>query len=224
MTPSDTCTWRLRAAIVAACPPAQCRSSSAPVVEIGEDIAVHHEEIIIETVDQAERADGSQGLIFPKVVDRHSVARPVAEERFDQLGEVSGGDRDALESCRRELADHDIEDRPVADRHQRLWEHSGVWPQPGSQTAREYHGASHRGGSLRHGFRLPRSPGCRTTRARVPTSWNSVAPAGLDARLRVGAISRRRSHVSSHPGLALCDARALRHHRRIAPWTAPYEG
>ena len=44
------------------------------VVEVGEDVPVHHEEVLVESIDQAERADRAERLILTEVVDRHTVA------------------------------------------------------------------------------------------------------------------------------------------------------
>ena len=94
-------------------------------------------------VDQRQRADGAERFVLAEVVDRDPVALAVAEEGLDQLGQVAGRHRDALEAVRLQLAHDDVEHRPVADRHQRLRQHRRVGAQAGALAARQDHGALH---------------------------------------------------------------------------------
>src|SRR5262249_33948854 len=71
------------------------------------------------------------------------VTRPITEESFDELRQVARCDRHALEAGPRELADHDVEDRPVADRHQWLGQDCRIRLQTGAKAPSEGHGAQH---------------------------------------------------------------------------------
>ena len=83
-----------------------------------------------------------EGLVLLVVLDRDPVTGAVAHDRPDEMGEVAHRERDLREAVVAKLVDHDVEDRAVAHREQRLWEHGGVGPQPGALAAREYHCAS----------------------------------------------------------------------------------
>ena len=106
------------------------------------DVAVHHQEVVVEAVDQGERADRAERLVLAEVVDRDAVALAVAEEGLDQLGEVAGGDRDALEPVRRS------------------------WRTTMSSTGRSPTGISGLGSTVVYGWRRVPSPPARTTARR----------------------------------------------------------
>ena len=129
------------------------------VGEVGEDVAVHHQEVLVEAVEQAQGADRAERLLLAVVVDRDPVALAVAEEGLDQLGQVAGDDRQPLEAVRAELAHDHVEDRPVADRHQRLRQDRRVGPQAHPEAAGEYHCALH-GAEPTHGAAFDRHAGC----------------------------------------------------------------
>ena len=95
-----------------------------------------------------ERANCAERLVLAEVVDREAVVLAVAEEDLDQLGEVTGRDRHALESVVPQLAHDDVEDRAVADRHQRLREDGGVRAQAHALPACEDDGTIHSGPSI----------------------------------------------------------------------------
>ena len=94
--------------------------------QVGEHVPVHHQEVLVQVVDQSQRADGAERLVLAEVVDRDAVPVPRAEEGLDQLGEVAGDDRQPVEALVLELADDHVEDRAVPHRHQRLRQHGGV--------------------------------------------------------------------------------------------------
>jgi hypothetical protein len=98
-------------------------------------------------VDQGEGADCAERLLLAEVVDRDAVRGTVAEKRLDQLGEVPCSDRDAVEPVVAQLADDDVEHRPVPDRHQRLRQDGRVRLQARTEAAGEHNGAA-RGGRL----------------------------------------------------------------------------
>src|SRR6185437_12693709 len=113
------------------------------VVHVRERVAVHHEEVVVEALDQAQRANRAERLVLAVVVDRDAVVVAVAEEGLDQLGQVAGRDRDVLEAVALELPDDDVEHGTVAHRHERLGQYRGVGPQSRSLAAGQYDCALH---------------------------------------------------------------------------------
>src|SRR5919201_1138757 len=101
---------------------------------------------VVAILDQRQCADGAERLGFAEVVDLDPVAASVAEEVLDQLGQVAGGHGDVLEAVAAQLAYDDVQHRPVADRHQRLWQDGRVGAQARALAARQYHSALHRSG------------------------------------------------------------------------------
>jgi hypothetical protein len=70
-----------------------------PVVpERGEHVAVHHEERFGQVVDEGERADGAERLVFARVIDADAPLAAVAEVGHEQLGEVAGGQCNVIEA------------------------------------------------------------------------------------------------------------------------------
>ena len=61
---------------------------------------------------RGQRPGGAEGRRLAGVVDAHAEARAVAEERFDELPKIIGGqDEFAEPPVQRELAHDDLEDR-----------------------------------------------------------------------------------------------------------------
>ena len=65
-----------------------------------------------------------------------------AEEGLDQLREMAGDDRQPLEALVVQLPDDHVQDRPVADGHERLRKHRRVGPKAHSETPGENDGTA----------------------------------------------------------------------------------
>ena len=106
------------------------------------------------SVDLRERARRAERLALLVVRDRDAVRRAVPEDRLDQVRQVAHRDHQVGEVVRGQLPDDHVEDRPVADRHQRLRQHGRVRREPRSLTAGEDHASLARlrchGDPLRH--------------------------------------------------------------------------
>ena len=84
------------------------------------------------------RAGGPQRLVLP-VVDELDVLGhrgALGEIGADQLAEVADAEVDPVEAGGRELADDQLEDRPLADRDQRLRQNGRVRGEPGAACRR----------------------------------------------------------------------------------------
>ena len=83
------------------------------------------------------RPGGAERRLLARVADANAEARAVAEVGHEQLGEVPDREGDLVEAVVAELPDHDVEDRPVADRHERLGEDGGVGGEARAEAAGE---------------------------------------------------------------------------------------
>jgi hypothetical protein len=90
------------------------------VVERRQHVAVHHQEVVVEVGDRAQRAGGALRLVLEHVVDAHAPARAVADHRREQARHVAERDDDAVTTGCAQLREHDFEDRLVAERQQGL--------------------------------------------------------------------------------------------------------
>ena len=96
-----------------------------------------------------QRAGGPERLLRLPVPVELEVLRKhgaLAEVDADQVAQVPDADVDRVEPRARELADDDLEDRPVADREQRLGQDRGVGPQAHAEPACEDDGSHRRAG------------------------------------------------------------------------------
>ena len=112
------------------------------VVDVGEDVAVHHEEVLGAT----HRAPISAGPMVPSgdVSWRYETSMPHCEPSPTNarmsLPRWPIAKRDLLEALLGELQQHDLEDRVlVADRHEWLGDQRGVRPQPNALAAGNDH-------------------------------------------------------------------------------------
>jgi len=90
------------------------------VVQVCEQVPVHDQEGAVDITELPQRAGRAERLGLVQVLDRHSMVRAVAEHGFDQVAQVADRERQVREPVGRELPDDNVEDRPIADRHERL--------------------------------------------------------------------------------------------------------
>ena len=163
------------------------------VVELRQHVAVHHEESAVEAVDELERRSGAERFVLVHVLDRDVPVLTVVEDRLDEMREVADAERDVLDPTGLELVDHELEDRPLADRHQRLRKHRGVRREARAAAAREH-----------DGLRLPVTarPGAVAVRRsstghcyRLSTRWRTTA----GCKLPTGWVRVRRRRMLSLP-------------------------
>ena len=111
---------------------AACESQQIAVVQVGEHVTVHHQELLGQPVLEAEqRADRGQWMVLLDVVDSQAPAGAVADERPDQRAEMVDRQGHRGEPARGQLLRTISQDRvAVADRHQGLRQRRGVRPQP----------------------------------------------------------------------------------------------
>lgn len=95
-------------------------------VEVGEQVAIHDEEWSIETLDEFERAHGSQRLCFGNVADAHAPLGAVATVHADHVTQVADADGRFTKALAGELAEHDFENGHAANGHQRFGQYLGV--------------------------------------------------------------------------------------------------
>ena len=117
-------------------------------IERRDDIAVQHQERLLEPAHPRERSRGAKWLALVVVVDRYAVGRAVAEHRLDEVGEVADGEGQPGEAVDAKLLDEQLEDRAIADREQRLGQNRGERPEARALAAREDHRAPSGAGAV----------------------------------------------------------------------------
>ena len=101
-----------------------------------QQIAVHDQERFGEAVaQQRERTGGAERLVLMAIADMHTVLTPVADDRHQQLGEVTGRQHDLPKALRGQLAQQDFQHRLLAERHERFREHRRQRLEPGTASA-----------------------------------------------------------------------------------------
>src|SRR5436305_9460279 len=113
------------------------------VVQRGEDVAVHRDERLVEAGDGAQRARGALRLVLPVPVELKAVGEDplLREVQLDELAEVADAEVDLLYARVRQAAHDVLEDRAVADRHERLGDDRRVGAQPRSEASGQDHGS-----------------------------------------------------------------------------------
>src|ERR1700757_1796846 len=79
----------------------------------------------------------------------HAPFVPVSKKRFQNVRLMVDGQSNMRESLPSKLTDDHLKNRVIAKRHERLREHDGVGPQPGSNSTGKYHS------TLRHCIKIP---------------------------------------------------------------------
>ena len=106
-------------------------------IEIGQHVGVHHQEMFGEIVEQPQRPERAERFGLERIAQRHPELFAVAEIGADQISHVVDRKRCDIEAGAREAADGDLDDRRLADRHQRLGQRHRVGPQPRALAAGE---------------------------------------------------------------------------------------
>ena len=156
--------------------------------------------------------------VFAYELDLDAVVAAVVEHGLDQVREIPDAEGDVGDPTGRELADDELENRAVADRHQRLRQHRRVGSEPRALSAREDN-------------RLHAAPAASGRRARRCSSKTPSVmaprpiPAGTEARSLADAVAARRGFRAR--GVRRCracartatavQARMLQIHRQRAP-------
>jgi len=111
-----------------------------PEIQIGENIAVHDDERLVEAVNKAKWAGCAERLLFVRVTDVHVTICAVVENSPDQVRQVADTEDNVPDAMRLELFDHDLEDRSLADRHQWLREDRRIRSKARSAAAGKHDG------------------------------------------------------------------------------------
>src|SRR5436305_11373792 len=100
-------------------------------IEIGEQVSVHHEEVVVEpSCELAQRSRSPERFALANVVDRQPELGTVAEIALEQVREMPRQDGRVLHTVATELPEQDLEDRHLPDRDQRLRKDCGERAQP----------------------------------------------------------------------------------------------
>jgi hypothetical protein len=100
-------------------------------VHIGEDVAVEHEEALVEQLlGVLERAAGPQRRRLFDVAQPDAHRGPVAEHRAHPVGHEPAGEDDVVDAVPTQPLDHVGDERAVHQGHDRLGHGGGERPQP----------------------------------------------------------------------------------------------
>jgi hypothetical protein len=89
-------------------------------VEVGQEIAVHHQEVVGQVVDDRQRSGAAQRPILDGEIDLEAGPR-AGEALADQVGAVAEGDGGAAEAGAGQLPEDDLDDGQLtADGRERL--------------------------------------------------------------------------------------------------------
>ena len=100
-------------------------------VDVGEDVAVEHEEAVVEQrLGELQRAAGAERLGLLDVAQAHAERRAVAEHVAHAGGHVPAGHDDVVDAVAAQPVEHEGDERPVDERDDRLGHGGGQRPQP----------------------------------------------------------------------------------------------
>ena len=112
-------------------PRASCRAICAVDVEVGEDVAVEHQEALVEQVlGELQRPARAERLGLLDVAQPHAVRAAVAEHVADAAGEEAAGHDHVVHAVAAQPLEHEGDERAVDERHDRLRDRRGQRPQP----------------------------------------------------------------------------------------------
>jgi hypothetical protein len=116
-------------------------AEQAGEIEVGQHVAVHHEEVGRQRVLHHQQwADGAEWRLLHGVLDVQAPLAAVADVGADELAEVPDGQRHGAKALLGQLPHDDLEDRVlVPDRNQRFGQAGGVGPQSDAFTAGQDH-------------------------------------------------------------------------------------
>jgi hypothetical protein len=114
------------------------RGEQGAEIKSGEQITVHDEELVRRRVYLRERASSAAWLILPPVREICAEPGTVAEERLDQLREMSDRKMDFSQARGNQPAEENLENGHSPDRHERLRKNGGVRRQSRPTAACKY--------------------------------------------------------------------------------------
>ena len=178
------------------------------VVERREDVAVHRQERALEIGHHAQgsgRAERLLRLPVPVELERIRDDRALAEVDADQVAEVADAEVGLGEPGGRELAQDDLEDRPVADGEEGLRQDRRVGPEPHSEAPGE-DDRSHPSAAYRYAGGVPawQVPARRRGRPRgghrrvadtYRSGWLSMGPRTGELEAALRRVHRRRARA-----------------------------
>src|SRR3981081_1151392 len=111
----------------------------ATEVHRGEQVSVCQKECFVQEVKHiAECACGAERFVLVAIVNPHPELRTVAKIRLDQMSKMIDRDDDLTNSNGFHSSQKELQNRHVAQRHQRFWEQNRIRMQPRALAARHY--------------------------------------------------------------------------------------
>ena len=90
-------------------------------VDVGEDVAVEHQEALVEQVlGELQRAAGAERPRLLDVAQPHAEAAAVAEHGAHAVGHVAARHHHVVDAVAAQPVEHEADERPVDERHDRL--------------------------------------------------------------------------------------------------------
>ena len=128
-------------AMVSAAPLASWNGDQLAVVERRQDVAVHRDEGSVEIGDDPKRAGRAERLVLPVPAQLELVRQAcrLGEVDLDQLAQMADAEVDRVDARGVQTAEDVLEDRPVADRDERLGQDRRVRPQAHAEAPRQDH-------------------------------------------------------------------------------------
>ena len=107
-------------------------------VDVGEDVAVEHQEAVVEQrLGVLERAAGAERRRLLDVAQLDAEGAAVAEHVAHAGGHVPAGDDDVVDAVRAQPVEHEGDEGPVDERDDRLGDRRGQRAQPRAFAARQ---------------------------------------------------------------------------------------
>src|SRR5690606_21747366 len=111
-------------------------SAEVADVEVGQHVPVDDEEGLVELLaKQRQRADGAERTGLRRVADVHSRLLAVAAHALEEMAKIARRNVNFLYVIPAQPFEQEVQNRLGSNRHQRLRQNHGVWPQPRSLSA-----------------------------------------------------------------------------------------
>ena len=124
--------------IVASAPRASWNATNAREIEVGEHVAVAHDQALVDALGrEADAARGPERLVLDDEAQLHVAVALVGEVLGERVGQVAEREHRLVDAVRREPVELALHERDVRDREQRLRRRVGERPQPGARAADE---------------------------------------------------------------------------------------
>ncbi len=108
-------------------------------IEIGEQVAVQQQKVVSHVVQHLRhRTARPERMVFRGVGDVHAKAGAASEECLDEMAQMIDRDHDVADSEIRKLAQQQLKDRCVSERHQGLGKHGRIGMEPRTLPARHH--------------------------------------------------------------------------------------